>query len=267
MNGSPSQAKSLGEELKRLREAAGVSLDEIIAETKVSRRILEGIESGKYQFLPEKVFCRNFVRQYATFIGAEQEPLVESFDVAWDRFLLASGAHPAVLIEEPLKPPIKFHFWIPTTLAIIVVLVLAIIMLRGNAPMEELGVTARGSTEHTRSQPVLPSMASSPTPHLQATPVDERTEVEEAPVDIVVIVDEGKECWIHYRDRDGNTGQQLLRGGERVPLQLPGPILLSLGNAGSVSLLVSGREYRDLGRPGQVIHCEVSSEGLVKLGS
>ena len=67
-----------------------------MAETKISRRILEALENGRFQYLPERVFSRNFVRQYTAFIGYHDERILEWFDEAWKRFELASGSfHPA----------------------------------------------------------------------------------------------------------------------------------------------------------------------------
>jgi hypothetical protein len=79
-------------------------------------------------------------------------------------------------------------------------------------------------------------------------------------------VDDNKECWIHYRDRDGKTDQRLLLGGEELELELRGPVKFTVGNAGAVSVTVGETSYEELGLFGQVVHTEVSREGLVALG-
>ncbi len=86
-------------------------------------------------------------------------------------------------------------------------------------------------------------------------------------VKMTVQVDPGEECWIHYRDRDGMTGQRLLANGQQLDLELAGPIKLTVGNAGAVELTVDGLLYRDLGLPGQVIHTEVTHGRFTPLGS
>jgi hypothetical protein len=45
-----------------------------------------------------------------------------------------------------------------------------------------------------------------------------------------------------------------------------GPVKLTVGDADAVVIEVVGVEYSGLGRSGQVVHTEVSSEGLVVLG-
>jgi hypothetical protein len=63
------------------------------------------------------------------------------------------------------------------------------------------------------------------------------------------------------------TGQQLLTGGERVALELPVPVKLTVGNAGAVRVSVDGRTFGDLGLPGQVIHTEITDDGIRPLES
>jgi hypothetical protein len=51
-----------------------------------------------------------------------------------------------------------------------------------------------------------------------------------------------------------------------LAIELVGPVKLTVGDADAVMIEVAGVEYKGLGRPGQVVHTEVSSEGLVVLG-
>ncbi len=83
MEGPPNHPKTFGEELRRLRESAGLSLDDIAEETKISKRILNNLEAGDFRSLPQLVFSRNFVSQYATFVGADPYRVAESFEAAW----------------------------------------------------------------------------------------------------------------------------------------------------------------------------------------
>jgi len=85
-------------------------------------------------------------------------------------------------------------------------------------------------------------------------------------VSILVRVHPEMECWIHFRDRDGVAGGKLLAGGTEERINLLGPVKLTVGDADAVVIEVAGVEYGKLGRPGQVVHTEVSSEGLVVLG-
>ena len=58
----------------------------------------------------------------------------------------------------------------------------------------------------------------------------------------------------------------LLRDGDRTALTLDGPVVLTVGNAASAILEVGGRTFADLGAPGQVVHLEVTHDGVRRIG-
>lgn len=258
-----------GEHLRLTREGAGLRIEDIAAETKVSKAILNGLEKGNFKFLPERVFCRSFVAQYARTIGVEEGPLLESFDRAWEEYSAASGAYSNLeILTDDLGRSIRWRFWIPITAGVAILLVAAAVILRGSAsPGEGLAPDPRRSGVRTVTAALAASPVAKPTPQLQPA----RTQIVDAEVEsmvrMTVEVDLGTECWIHFRDRDGMTGQQLLTNGQRLALELVGPVKLTVGNAGAVRLTVDGTTYRDLGLPGQVIHTEVTQQGLNPLGS
>lgn len=63
--------------MREHRLRARVSLEEIMAETKISRRFLEAIEGGRYEELPGGVFTINYIRQYARMTGYDAEIILE----------------------------------------------------------------------------------------------------------------------------------------------------------------------------------------------
>ena len=260
MEGVPNHPRAFGEELQRLRESTGLSLEDIAEETKISRQILRSLESGDFRFLPQKVFSRNFVTQYATVVGADPQQLVEAFEAAWERFLLASGTHLGVEVDEaPLTQAIRWRFWLPVVFAGAILVAAAIVILKSSSPDVHLASESR-ATPMPRAVPgavqSTPSML--PTATEIVDPADR--------VAILVRVHPEMECWIHYRDRDGVAGGKLLAGGAAERIDLIGPVKLTVGDADAVVIEVRGVEYTGLGRPGQVVHTEVSSEGLVVLG-
>jgi len=65
--------------LREHRLRARVSLEEIMTETKISRRFLEAIEEGRYEDLPGGVFTVNYIRQYAWMTGYDAEVILEHY--------------------------------------------------------------------------------------------------------------------------------------------------------------------------------------------
>jgi len=264
--GPPNHPKTFGDDLRRVRESAGLSLDDITAETKISKQILISLESGDFRFLPQKVFCRNFVTQYATVVGAEPNDLADAFEAAWERFLLASGAHPRVTVDEaPFIPSFRWRFWVPVAIAVLILVTAGLVILKGSAPEDQLGAEAKSSPATQVFRQVPPTVRVRATPSLAPSVAEPTDEAER--VVIVVRVRPEMECWIHYRDRDGAAGGKLLAGGAEERIELAAPVKLTVGDANAVVLEVAGVTYSDLGRPGQVVHTEVSRTGLVVLGS
>ena len=66
-------------DLAREREARGVSLDDVMEQTKLSRRFLEAIERGAYEELPGGIFTISYLRQYAGATGVDAGRLLEQY--------------------------------------------------------------------------------------------------------------------------------------------------------------------------------------------
>src|SRR5712692_6293419 len=64
---------SPGIRLRELREAKGVSLDDIARSTRVGRRYLEALESDSWGELPSPVFVKGFIRAYCEFLDASPD--------------------------------------------------------------------------------------------------------------------------------------------------------------------------------------------------
>jgi cytoskeletal protein RodZ len=262
---TPTRPKAFGNELRRLRESSGLSLHDICVETKISVHLLRALEDGRFSLLPEKVFSQNFVRQYTKTIGYSDERLIAAFDAAWDQFHEVSGSRPLVgVLQPPPRRSIRWGFWFPIGVGGAILLMVGMVILqgsdpggplRGDRPHRAAAATSAGISPVTGSPGNIPPVSHASVDHDSFDPVR-----------LTVRVDDNKECWIHYRDRDGVTDQRLLSGGEELELELRGPVKFTVGNAGAVSVIVDGTRYEDLGISGQVIHTELSQEGLVALG-
>lgn len=257
-----------GERLREQRETADVSLDVICAETKISRRVLQALEAGEFKHLPERVFSRAFVTQYAAVIGCDPAPLLADFDTAWEHYEVDSGGYAAAqLFEPPPKPPIRWGFWFPMAVGVGILTSAAVVILSGSEPSQAALVQTARRPGATSPPTVTPAgLAILPSTAVGQNEQNEGTENDDV-VALAIRVAGEKECWIHYRDREGRTDQRLIAGGSTLRLELDGPVKLTIGNAGAATLIVGGVEYTGLGIPGQVVHTEVSREGVRTLGA
>ena len=92
---------SLGEMLRREREARGVSLEEISKQTKIGVRLPQAIENQKFDSLPGGVFNRSFVRQYARYLGLDEEKAVHEYLRA------AGGSRQTSILEHEETPELQ----------------------------------------------------------------------------------------------------------------------------------------------------------------
>lgn len=72
---------NVGERLRYCREQQGFTLESVAARTKIQRRILHAIETGDAATLPEPIYIKGFIKQYANAIGLDGVALAEEFPV------------------------------------------------------------------------------------------------------------------------------------------------------------------------------------------
>lgn len=58
---------------------SGITLEEIVDATKISRRFLIAIEAGDYGILPGGVFTTSYIRQYAEATGFDAGVILEHY--------------------------------------------------------------------------------------------------------------------------------------------------------------------------------------------
>ena len=70
---------SFGERLRREREMRGVSLEQIVATTKIGRRLLLALEEEQFDLLPGGIFNKSYVKAYAKCVGIDEDEAVAEY--------------------------------------------------------------------------------------------------------------------------------------------------------------------------------------------
>lgn len=65
--------QELGAVFKQERERRGLSVEDVVQRTKISRRNLLAIEAGRKEDLPHPVYAKGFVKNYARLLGLDPE--------------------------------------------------------------------------------------------------------------------------------------------------------------------------------------------------
>lgn len=69
------------EELRKEREKAGITIQQIATKTRIDKKFLEAIDEGNFSFLPE-LYVKAFIKEYATVIGLDADETVKKFLIA-----------------------------------------------------------------------------------------------------------------------------------------------------------------------------------------
>ncbi|NET02975.1 MAG: helix-turn-helix domain-containing protein [Sphaerospermopsis sp. SIO1G1] len=71
----------LGTKLADIRQKKGLSLDEVVIMTRISRRLLNAIEIGNLKDLPEPIYTQGLLRQFADALGLRGVDFASDFPV------------------------------------------------------------------------------------------------------------------------------------------------------------------------------------------
>ena len=103
---------SVGKTLKRARLEQGLDLSKVAAQTKISAKYLEAIESDDRTILPSGFFYRSFVEQYAKTLSLDTQEI----DAEIDRMLSADAPLPLPGFESVVArnlPPMSYSHRFP----------------------------------------------------------------------------------------------------------------------------------------------------------
>ncbi len=84
---SPSQSRAQAElpallsgaDLRRIREARGISLRHIASVTKIGMRFLEYLEEDRFELLPAPVYLRGFLLEYARLVAIDPRRAADAY--------------------------------------------------------------------------------------------------------------------------------------------------------------------------------------------
>lgn len=76
---------TFSERLRQQRLSRGIDLGQIAADTKISKRYLEALESGDLKSIPGAIFARSFARQYARHVGLDEALIEDEIQAAFQQ--------------------------------------------------------------------------------------------------------------------------------------------------------------------------------------
>jgi cytoskeleton protein RodZ len=257
---------SVGAHLRQLREARGISLDEIARVTRVNSSYLHALEADDYESLPVPVFTRGFIRAYCQALGEPADPAMALFDGRGETPPAAAPVTPAPATTRAVptaprpasasrpaaEPPPRNRG--PVLVSFILLVVLGVALFAVTLALQ----SGREGAEPPRAArtPLAPAPASAPaapgTPAGTA-PATTAAAVPARPAGYRLVARTMEPTWIRVRTDDGKMTEETIPAGQSREWFSPGPFTLTVGNAGGIALELNGRPLPPLGASGVVI--------------
>lgn len=73
-------AETVAEQLRSARQAKKLKLGQIAKELNISEKYLTALEKGEYGQLPNGIYGKNFLREYALFLGLSYKKLAQNYE-------------------------------------------------------------------------------------------------------------------------------------------------------------------------------------------
>jgi cytoskeletal protein RodZ len=243
---------SFGASLRRERELRAVSLHEISASTKIGVRMLQAIEDDRLDKLPQGLFVRGFVLEYARFLGLDEQKVLT--DLSFHLASTQAQGEPAVPEKRGRVSTRLSAGLVNAGLAVGVAGTVAILIMSPNfssgrstspaalppvnAPLVGAEAAGSGRTVATAGVPVL-SGAQNPAPSVLPQPLQ-------------LTLTATEDCWIGLDVGGDRVENRVLKKGESFSVIARQNASLAVGNAGGLLVAIDRGPGRPLGNRGEV---------------
>lgn len=252
---------NIGEQLRNARLAKGLTLQDAEEATKIRSKYLEALENEQFDALPGKVYVIAFIRNYARYLGLDDNDLVQQYK---EYSALLSGGVDEEETESNtqvrrrrVERKSKGKNWILAAAAAVLVIALA------------TNLTNNDSTPNTDRQPnIVQQDENKETPEEQQDnnpaditepDVNDDNEATVEGVQLVLNVNDAP-CWMEINVDGQPAFSGIANPGEVKTYQGEERIYIKLGNAGAVDVEVNGENLGKLAGGGQVIEREFTAE-------
>ena len=92
--------ESIGDFFKQVREAKGLTIDEVASKTRIRTDFVKALEDGNFAKLPDQVFARGFVRSYARSLGLDEDDAIRRFDQSGGAYYDKQGERERLKVKQ-----------------------------------------------------------------------------------------------------------------------------------------------------------------------
>jgi transcriptional regulator with XRE-family HTH domain len=257
--------ESFGQYLKGAREARKISLREISRVTRISRSILEALESDCREILLPEVVIKGFIEAYARYCGLNPKEALAHY-AKWQA---KNAAEKKKSVREG-KQGIPLRYIFAGAAGVTIVIIAALISLPvGRTPQQGVQdvALAKAAPRHKKmiasktqqNTPVPPVLAQAAA--LSSSPGNSREASGlSSPVrEHLLVIKASERTWIQIKDGSALPFDVILSRGESYTRKSLHPLTIVIGNAGTVTATYDGKGLGVLGGSGEVVKLTLPS--------
>ncbi|AFY50353.1 hypothetical protein Nos7524_4605 [Nostoc sp. PCC 7524] len=229
----------IGAQLWASRQERGLSLDEMVVHTKIPRRLLQAIEEGNLEDLPEPIYIQGFIRQFADAVGFNGVEFASNFPIDSQPMNLpqVGTTKPSINQLRPLHLYLLYIF-------LIVCAVSSLSQLLNNTAL-------KANNNEIKPENLVKKQPNQPKQLTNTLPVSNRLTGEKDNQSVQIGVTLKASSWIRVV-ADGKTEFEgvLPEGAHRV-WKAEEQLTVKTNNAGGVLMSVNEQEAKQMGEPGK----------------
>jgi len=228
----------VGEQLRVAREAKGISLDDVAAQTRIPQRHLASIETGDWDNLPAPTYTIGFAKSYASAVGLDRSEIGNQLreEMGGQRF-----AANAADVFEPADPRRTMPKGLVIGAIVAVVVLVALMSWLNKRSLEEPESDANATATEAAAPPAAPTRATLATPPAAA----------QGPVVLTATAP----VWLQVSERDGaSLFMGTLQPGQTytVPGRATAPVLKT-GKPEALKITVGNAVAPSVGPPATTV--------------
>ncbi len=217
----------VGDILKKKREELGQDLLEISRTLKISYTYLKAIEDETFEKLPEEVYVKGYIREYAEILNIDPEIVIKAYN---QQVSPPQAENKEALEKDALKRKrSKIKLLLTPLLLLLLVITVTFILFPSSPRKKEISISP--PPVETMGKNILKT----DTPHILKVFAIDTT-------------------WLLIAVDNTTTKDMILKHGESIELQAKTGFSLKIGNAGGVKLIFDGKEIGKIGGKGQVVN-------------
>lgn len=256
----------VGELLKKAREESGKDLKEISEILKIRYDYLRAIEEGDFKQLPEEVYIKGYIREYAELLHINPETALSAY-VQQTSPPQDDKGEPATDMTSDHKKSTITYILVPLVLVVFGLILLFIFHSPkkehklSQPPMNTENVMpSSGSTEPEETAQLPAHKEEITPPHADtlkgtlpdtAAPPKNNSNIGTFPHTLKVVATDT--LWLLITVDNSTPQEMILKIGETVTFHAQEGFSLKLGNAGGAKVVFDGKDIGRLGGKGQVV--------------